>query len=141
MIKKLQANQKSNQRNLQKCIKEIGKFECDRLKSLDELPKWVSVTRNYGNESDFINTFLQNAPEITEDGLRLILVTAGEDNSSKGQMTLFGLEAIVQEIGPKICEILDGKGNGKGKRFQGKVNNLKHLTECEKFLAEYFQEK
>lgn len=141
MIKKLQSNQKSNQRNLQKCIKEIAKFECDRLKSSEMLPKWICVTRNYGNESDFINSFLQNAPEVSEEGLQLMLITAGEDNSSKGQMTLFGIEAIVQETGPKICEILDGKGNGKGKRFQGKINNLKRLPECEKFLNEYFQKK
>lgn len=54
---------------------------------------------------------------------------------------LYGDEKIVQELGPKIGEILDGKCNGHGARFQGKVNNLKRLSECEKLLQEYFDEK
>lgn len=107
---------------------------------MEKLPKWFSVMRSYGNESDFISAVLQNAPEATEDGLRVILVTAGEDGSPKGQLTIFGVESVVQQIGPKICEILDGKGNGKGKRFQAKVNNLKRLPQCENYLAEYFDE-
>lgn len=108
---------------------------------MSPLPKWYAVNRNYGIEQDFINIFLQNAPEIAADGngLSVLLLTVGEDNGSKGQLTLFGEEAIVRELGPKICDILDGKGNGKGQRFQAKVNNLKRLPECEKLLIEHFQ--
>lgn len=116
-------------------------FEADKLKSMSPSPKWYALNRNYGIEPDFINTFLQNAPAIAADGngLSLLMLTVGEDNGSKGQLMLAGNEAIVQELGPKICEILDGKGNGKGQRFQAKVNNLKRLPECEKLLSEYFQ--
>lgn len=141
LVKKLQTSQKSNQRNLQKCLKEIAVFEAEKLKLLTPLPKWYAVNRSYGIEPDFINAFLQNAPTIStdEDGISLLMLTVGEENGGKGQLTLVATEAIVKELGPKICEILDGKGNGKGQRFQAKVNNLKRLPECEKLLRAYFQ--
>lgn len=105
------------------------------------MPKWHAVNRNYGIEPDFINTFLQNVSSVITDGdgLSLLMLTIGEENGGKGQLTLFGTEPLVKELGPKICEILDGKGNGKGQRFQAKVNNLKRLPECEKLLSAYFQ--
>lgn len=105
------------------------------------LPKWYAVNRNYGIEPDFMNTFLQNAPAIGTDGdgLSLLMLTVGEENGGKGQLMLIGAETKVKQLGPKICEILDGKGNGKGQRFQAKVNNLKRLPECEKLLTAYFQ--
>lgn len=142
LIKKLQTNQKSNQKNLQKCLKEIAMFEVEKLKSMTPLPKWYAVNRNYGIEPDFINTFIKNAPTTASDGdgILLVMLTVGEENGSKGQLMLFGVEIIVKELGPKICEILDGKGNGNGDRFQAKVNNLKRLPECEKLLHKFFND-
>lgn len=129
---------------MQKCLKEIAVFEAEKLKSMTPLPKWYAVSRNYGIEPDFINTFLQNAPTIATDGagdgLSLLMLTVGDENGGNGQLMLFGVEEIVKELGPKICEILDGKGNGKGQRFQAKVNKLKRLPECEKLLKEFFQQ-
>jgi hypothetical protein len=87
----------------------------------------------------------------------------GEDNN--GQMTLIGQEDVVSSLGPKcvplrqislskqivqtnseifdfrICSCLNGKGAGKGKRFQAKVTQLNPSArqEAETILCDYFQ--
>lgn len=141
LVKKLQSNQKAGQRTLQKCLKEIAAYEVEKLKTMQPQPKWYSLHRSDGIEPDFINAFLRNAPEIsqqTNDGLSLLFLTVGEEGTHKGQLVLFGDPKIVNELGPTICELLEGKGNGKGQRYQAKVNNLKRISECEKRIAEYF---
>lgn len=143
LAKKIQANQKSNQRLLTACLKELAVREAEKLKSLNPQPKWYSVHRKDGMDSDFNSLFLRNAPEIKNgsDGLSLLFLTAGEENGNKGNMMLFGDENVIAELGPKICDLLDGKGKGKGQRFQAKVNNLKQLKECEKVISQYFETK
>lgn len=139
-MKKLQANQKTGQRTLQKCLKEIAVYEAEKLKSLQPQPKWYSLHRTDGNELDFINAFLRNAPEIgqNDEGLQLLFLTAKEEGSNKGQLVLFGAPKVINELGPLVCDLLDGKGNGKGQRYQAKVNNLKQIKACEKRIMEFF---
>lgn len=146
LAKKLQANQKSCQRTLLKCLKEIAVFEADtlrRLLSQSSPPppsRWYSLHRNDGIEPDFINAFLKHAPPIDEtanDGLALLFLTVGDD-SHRGQLVLLGRADAIATLGPSICERLEGKGNGKGQRFQGKVNNLKRIAECEQMISDYF---
>lgn len=136
----MQANQKSGQRTLLKCLKEIAIFEANKLKSLAEQPRWYSLHRTDGIEPDFINTFLKNAPEISvseNNGLALLFLTVGDD-TNKGQLVLQGRSEVISALGAVICQTLDGKGNGKGTRFQGKINNLKRIAECEKLIKDYF---
>jgi len=143
LARKLQASQKAGQRALLKCLKEIATFEGEKLKALAELPRWYSLHRSDGIESEFINTFLKSAPAISESdstGLALLFLTTGDD-THKGQLVLQGRPEVIAALGPVICQTLDGKGNGKGARFQGKVNNLKRIPECEKAIEEYFKQR
>lgn len=142
-MKKIQASQKSNQRLAASCLKELALSEADKLKKLDPQPKWYSVHRKDGAETEFNGVFLKNIPEIKSGsiGLALIFLTAGEENGTKGNMLLYGDEVVVTDLGSKLCELLDGKGRGKGQRFQAKVNNLKKINECEKIICKYFEEK
>lgn len=143
LVRKTQANQKSNQRLVSACLKELAINEAENLKKLDPQPKWYSVHRKDGAETDFISIFLKNVPKIKNvaDSLSLLFLTAGEENGSKGNLLLFGDEGAVTDLGSKICELLDGKGRGTGQRFQAKVNNLKKINECEKLIAKYFEAK
>ena len=43
-------------------------------------------------------------------------------------------EAMFQNINSRLCELLDGKGGGKGKRFNAKLNNLKKLSQVENIV-------
>lgn len=125
------------------CLKELAGFEAEKLKNRTPQPRWYSIHRKDGMETDFNSTFLRNIPEIKNgaDDLSLIFLTAGEDSGTKGNMLVYGDETIVAELGPKIYDLLDGKGRANKQRFQAKVNNLKKLKECEKLISEYFQEK
>ncbi|EDO28784.1 predicted protein, partial [Nematostella vectensis] len=48
-----------------------------------------------------------------------LLVTVGPDKGP-GQFLLLASEAEVNELGPRLSELMEGKGGGKKKRFQGK---------------------
>lgn len=143
LIKKIQASQKSNQRTLSACLKELAVHEAEKLKAINPPPKWYSLHRKDGMDSDFNSTFLRNAPEIKNgsEGLALLFLTAADEHGDKGNMILFGDERVIAELGDSICSLLDGKGRGKGQRYQAKVNNLKKLPACETLIAEYFEKK
>lgn len=110
------------------------------MKALAPVPKWYTLHRKDGIYPDFINAFLRNSTIDSDlNELSLLFLTVGEENSQRGHIVLYGNDKIVNDLGPKLCEILDGKGNSKGQRFQGKVNNLKGLPACEKIISKYFE--
>lgn len=115
--------------------------EATTLKAIDPQPKWYALHRKDGMDTDFNSVFLRNAPEIRSDGLRLLFLTSTDENGEKGNLILVGDEQVIADLGDQICNLLDGKGKGKGQRFQAKVNKLKKLAACEKLIAEYFSQK
>lgn len=140
LVKKIQTNQKLNQKTLASCLKELAIHEAAKLKSINPQPKWYSLHRKDGADTEFNSTFLKHAPEIKNgsDGLSLLFLTSSEESGEKGNMILIGDENVVADLGGKICDLLEGKGRGKGQRFQAKVNNLKKISACEKLIGEYF---
>ncbi|XP_058062243.1 alanyl-tRNA editing protein Aarsd1-A isoform X1 [Anopheles bellator] len=135
LVKKLQSTVRSTQRITKKLSNELATVEAEKLSQLPEPPKYFMQHRCDGPDSDFINIFLRTAklPEC------FVFLTNGEtDNTGKGQIVLQGKPEDIAELGPKICTILEGKGNGKGTRFNAKVNKLKNLPLCEKLVSDYF---
>lgn len=81
----------------------------------------------------------------------LIVVITGD---SSGQLVVTGDAEKVQIIGKKyaqfnwlyiviclnfrLCELLDGKGGGKGERFNAKLNSLKQVSQAELFVKSNF---
>lgn len=141
LAKKMQLSQKTNQRLLNACLKEIAQLEAAKLKAMQPLPSWYSVHRRDGIETDFNSVFLRSAPAIGDgdDTVSLIFLSAGEESSTKGTVQMLGKEDIVAKLAPRFCELLDGKGKASGQRFQAKVNNLKKISECEKLIKEHFE--
>ncbi|GLG96002.1 Alanyl-trna editing protein aarsd1 [Gryllus bimaculatus] len=68
----------------------------------------------------------------------LFLITVGDEKGA-GQMTMYGDPELIAELGHKICEILDGKGAGKGQKFQAKVSNLAKRNEAVKLIKKHFE--
>lgn len=67
-----------------------------------------------------------------------LFLTSGDESFTKGQMLCQGKPDDVNQLAEALCKLLDGKGNGKNGRFQGKVNNLKKLVDCGKVIRDYF---
>lgn len=93
---------------------------------MEPKPKYFSLHNSEAAEfPDFMNCFIKevNSTEI------LLFLTIGNEKGA-GNMVLYGPEEVVQDCGPKICELLNGKGAGKGNKYQAKVNNLKQRQSC-----------
>ena len=41
---------------------------------------------------------------------------------------------------PRLCDLLDGKGGGKG-RFNAKINKLKNISQIEQKVKDYLAER
>ncbi|XP_053681079.1 alanyl-tRNA editing protein Aarsd1-A isoform X1 [Anopheles nili] len=136
LAKKLQSTVRTTQRIAKKLTIELASAEAEKLNSLrDALPKYVFLHRSDGQDSDFISTFLRmvKLPECF-----FFLTNSDTDGSGKGQLVLQGKQEDVAQLGPEICTMLDGKGNGKGTRFNAKVNKLQNLTLCENLIRKHF---
>ncbi|XP_058119082.1 alanyl-tRNA editing protein Aarsd1 [Anopheles ziemanni] len=139
LIKKLQATVRGTQRVAKKLSTELAAAEAERLNKLQENPpKYVFLHRCDGPDSDFVNTFLRLS-KLPES---FIFLTNGDtDSNGKGQMVLLGKQEDIAKLGPEMCSLLEGKGNGKGTRFNAKVNKLKNVGLCEKLVQSHFSEE
>ncbi|KAH8397376.1 hypothetical protein KR222_000768 [Zaprionus bogoriensis] len=142
LLQKLQQNVKSTRKAFQLLLKDFANAEAERLEDMPKAlrPKCFALHRRDGIEVDFINTFLRSAPE---EIVYFLTVSEGvaAGSSAKGHMVLRGDEDVVQALGPRFLELLEGKGNGKGNNFQGKINNLANLQECNALLEAHFKPK
>jgi len=132
LVEKLQLTVKIANKTLQSLLRELASVQAEKIKA--ENGKYHVVHRRDG-DMDFVNILLSEL-SLSET---TVLVTIGEDNS--GQMILAGSADVVQQLGPRICEIFVGKGAAKGKRFQAKVTQLNNSArlQAEIVLRNYYQ--
>lgn len=133
LVKKLQYSQKISQKLLKTVAKEIATFEVEKFQQANE-KRYYMLHRHDGMDADFINTFLRGVSSAKET---LFFTTIGDD-TGKGSFILQGPEEIIKALAEPISKALDAKGNGKGTRFQGKVNNLKGVKECDRLIKKHF---
>lgn len=134
LVKKIQNTAKANLKLVKNLSKELAGYEVEKFQRAEE-KRFYILHRHDGLDVDFLNCFVKmaQAPPNT-----LLFITLGDD-SGKGSFLLQGPADAVEKLGPKLCELLDGKGNGKGGRFQGKVNNLKKCKDCDRLVREFFE--
>ncbi|XP_050088971.1 alanyl-tRNA editing protein Aarsd1 [Anopheles aquasalis] len=135
LVRKLQSTVRSTQRVAKKLSTELATLEAEKLNQQPVAPKYFALHRCDGPDSDFINTFLRM---VKLPDCFLFLTNAEADNSGKGQLVMQGKAEDIAALGPEVCNILEGKGNGKGTRFNAKVNKLKNLPLCEKLVHDRF---
>uniref|UniRef100_A0A146L2H2 Alanyl-tRNA editing protein Aarsd1-B n=1 Tax=Lygus hesperus TaxID=30085 RepID=A0A146L2H2_LYGHE len=125
LVDKLIKSNKAVNKNLQNALKDCASSEITKFKALDPKPKFFYHCRKDA-EMDYCNFFIRefNDPEV------LLLLAIGE--GTEGHVVLHGPPTLLQDVGPRIAEILEGKGNGKGHRFQAKVKDLKALPKAVK---------
>ncbi|XP_017112378.1 alanyl-tRNA editing protein Aarsd1-A [Drosophila elegans] len=143
LVQKLQQNVKGSRKYFVQLLKDFATAEAERLEDLPkkERPKYFALHRRDGIEVDFINTFLRLAP--AEGILYFLTVSEGvaAGSSAKGHLVLRGDPELVEKLGPQFVELLEGKGNGKEGSFQGKINNLARLQDCQDLLEAHFKPK
>lgn len=92
-------------------------------------PEAISVEHLAGHGLPFLQRIAREVEAL--DPTRAVFLTAGE-----GEEGFFLLAAgadstlDVPELGPRIAEVLEGKGGGKGRVFQGRVRRLSRRGEA-----------
>lgn len=124
---------KTTQRAVQKLQKELAVEKATQINQLKD-EKFVIIHRSDGVESDFLNSILK----LVSSKELLLFLTTTDESSGNGKFVLQGSADIVDRLGPLFCEILECKGNGKNGRYQGKINSMKKIGECEKLITEHF---
>ncbi|XP_069669325.1 alanyl-tRNA editing protein Aarsd1-B isoform X2 [Periplaneta americana] len=131
LVDKLQKSLKLANKNLQTVLRDLAVYEAEKIRKMEPLPTYYSLHRKEA-ESDFMSILIN---EVADQSVLLFLTTG--DDKGAGQMVLHGEPAIVGELGPKVCQLLNGKGAGKGPKFQAKVSCLANRAKAEELIKQY----
>ncbi|OWK15430.1 hypothetical protein Celaphus_00001377 [Cervus elaphus hippelaphus] len=83
-------------------------------------------------DSEFMNIIANEiGPEET-----LLFLTVGDEKGA-GLFLLAGPAEAVETLGPRVAEVLEGKGAGKKGRFQGKATKMSRRAEVQALLQDY----
>lgn len=74
-------------------------------------------------DADFVKALATLLDDVLADKQALLLVTVGE-GGGEGTFTLAGPPALVDTASSDVAKALEGRGGGKGGRFQGKCQKL-----------------
>ncbi|KAK9529890.1 hypothetical protein VZT92_011439 [Zoarces viviparus] len=127
---------------LQKSVKLLQKTNLSLLRDMA-----VLITQNFKNDPQRGNFFSLHKKEGDNEFMNIIatelnteetfvFLTVGEEKGP-GLFLLSGPSGQVAEMGPRVLEMLQGKGAGKNGRFQGKANSLARRGEVEAFLQQH----
>lgn len=130
MIEKLNKSLKLANKNSLTALRDLAVAEAKLLKQQEPLPTFHTFHRREA-DAEFMAIF---ANELADKSV-LLFLTCGDEKGS-GQFLVSGPENIVATIGPKVCELLDGKGFLKHGKFQGKARALSGRGKVEKLLLD-----
>ncbi|XP_070536570.1 alanyl-tRNA editing protein Aarsd1-like [Ptychodera flava] len=133
MANKLQKNIREALKSKTSLLREVAKYEAEQYKNKTDREEILSIHRKDG-DNEYMNII---ANEIGQEN-GVIFASVGNDKGA-GLFLLSGPADLISEAGPKIAEILDGKGAGKNGRYQGKANNLKKRKDAEALLRSSLQ--
>lgn len=131
LLEKLQNSFKIAQKNSLTLLREVAKFEAEKFKASGEHDSVFVLHRKEG-DNEFMTTI---ANELENNDVTLFLTTG--DEKGAGMFMLVGKTDNVAVLGPKIAELLDGKGAGKNGRFQGKANKMQKRAEAEALIRSH----
>lgn len=60
----------------------------------------------------------------------VVAFLTGGDGAAAGPFLILGPAERVSSVGPKVAKLLEGRGGGKGGRFQGKASRLEHRAQA-----------
>ena len=125
----MQRKSKETDRALKALSAEVVALTVDTMRSrLGEGEKVLHVNRPTA-DPDFIKSLATALDEALAEHMAVLLVTVGEGHG-EGTFTLAGPAALVDSASSGVAKALEGRGGGKGGRFQGKCARLGGVTEA-----------
>ncbi|KAI3364972.1 hypothetical protein L3Q82_001142 [Scortum barcoo] len=130
-VDKLQKSVKLLQKTNLSLLRDMAVLYAQNFKNDPQRGNFFSLHKKEG-DNEFMNII---ANEINTEET-LVFLTVGEEKGP-GLFVLAGPSGVVAEMGPRVLEILQGKGAGKNGRFQGKANSLARRGEVEALLQQH----
>ncbi|XP_041499821.1 alanyl-tRNA editing protein Aarsd1 [Microtus oregoni] len=130
-VKKLQNATKLLQKNNLCLLRDLAVHTAHSLRSSPDWGSVVTLHRKEG-DSEFMNII---ANEIGSEET-LLFLTVGDEKGA-GLFLLAGPAEAVETLGPRVAEVLEGKGAGKKGRFQGKATKMSRRAEVQALLQDY----
>ncbi|XP_046531361.1 alanyl-tRNA editing protein Aarsd1 [Equus quagga] len=130
-VKKLQNSTKLLQKNNLNLLRDLAVHVAHSLRNSPDWGGVVALHRKEG-DSEFMNII---ANEIGSEET-LLFLTVGDEKGA-GLFLLAGPAEAVETLGPRVAEILEGKGAGKKGRFQGKATKMSRRLEVQALLQDY----
>ncbi|XP_062520178.1 alanyl-tRNA editing protein Aarsd1-like [Corticium candelabrum] len=134
-VERLQKAQKSSAKVTRSYLREIAQLIVYNHLHNESRDPVACIHRDDG-DMEFMNSV---ANELAPQGI-VCLITVGPEKGA-GQFLLAGSEDIISSLGPKVAEILDGKGGGRKGRYQGKANGLRGREKAEALIREAMENK
>ncbi|KFO72112.1 Alanyl-tRNA editing protein Aarsd1-B, partial [Cuculus canorus] len=134
-VKRLQSSVKQLQKNNLNLLRDIAVLIARDFKSKPVQSQLFVLHRKEG-DTEFMNII---ANEIgTEE--TLLFLTVGDEKEA-GLFLLAGPVEAVENLGPRVAELLGGKGAGKRGRFQGKATKMSQRGEVQALLQEFISHR
>ncbi|XP_006773978.2 PREDICTED: alanyl-tRNA editing protein Aarsd1, partial [Myotis davidii] len=130
-VKKLQNSTKLLQKNNLNLLRDLAVHVAHSLRNSPDWGRVVTLHRKEG-DSEFMNII---ANEIGSEDT-LLFLTVGDEKGA-GLFLLAGRAEAVETLGPRVAEVLEGKGAGKKGRFQGKATKMSRRAEAQVLLQDY----
>ncbi|XP_010618579.1 alanyl-tRNA editing protein Aarsd1 [Fukomys damarensis] len=130
-VTKLQSSVKLLQKDNLNLLRDLA---VHIARSLRDSPDWGGVVALHRKEGDseFMNII---ANEIGAEDT-LLFLTVGDEKGA-GLFLLAGPPEAVGTLGPRVAEVLEGKGAGKKGRFQGKATKMSRRAEARVLLQSH----
>ncbi|XP_039595847.1 alanyl-tRNA editing protein Aarsd1 [Polypterus senegalus] len=129
-VDKIQKSVKMLQKSNLNLLRDLAVLTAQAFKSDPKRGKLFTLHRKDG-DNEFMNII---ANEIgTEE--TLIFLTVGDEKAA-GLFLLAGPVEMVESLGPRVSEMLEGKGAGKNGRYQGRANRMSRRSEVTALLQE-----
>lgn len=135
MTEKLNKSLKLANKNSLTVLRDLAVAEAKLLKQQEPMPAFHTFHRREA-DAEFMAIF---ANEVASKDV-LLFLTSGDERGA-GQFLLSGPEDVIAACGPKVCELLDGKGFLKHGKFQGKASALAGRSKVEELLKEALRSK
>lgn len=122
---------KSAQKAVVSLLRDLALLEAYKFKTKPDKETVLVLHRREG-DNEFMNKIVN---EINDKSVTCLL-TVGDEKGA-GLFLLSGEDSVIQELGPKVAELLDGKGSCSRGPYQGKCNKLSNKAKAEKLVREY----
>ncbi|XP_035001220.1 alanyl-tRNA editing protein Aarsd1 [Hippoglossus stenolepis] len=130
-VDKLQKSGKLLQKTNLSLLRDMAILIAQNFKNDPQRGNFFTLHKKEG-DNEFMNII---ANELNTEET-LVFLSVGEEKGP-GLFLLAGPSGQVTKMGPRVLEMLQGKGAGKNGRFQGKANSLARRGEVEALLQQH----